>query len=229
MSCGAYDVWGLSLVLGDAGSGKSTLLRFLALDILSDKPELTVTQERYKDLIPVWLPFALWVRMSINRPAPVAIEDAVAEFLRAQGGTELAEHMRRAVLGKRVVILVDGIDEAADPNTAQMLFALLTAFVDRTGVPVVATSRPHGARSLSGLGGAWERARLAPLSDDQRHALASLWFSVLERFEADATVSDTQIRLRSRRKADAFISALQGNAGIARLSQRRCSCWPSSA
>jgi hypothetical protein len=209
----------LSLVLGDAGSGKSTLLRFLALDILSDAPELTVSRERYQDLIPVWLPFALWVRMSINQQSPVAIEDAAAEFLRAQGGAELAEHMRRAVSEKRVILLVDGIDEAADPSTAQMLFALLTTFVDRTGVAVVATSRPHGARSLTGLGGTWERTRLAPLSDNQRQVLANLWFLALERFEADAGVSDAQIRARSRRKADAFISALQGNAGIARLSQ----------
>ncbi len=167
----------------------------------------------------MWLPFALWARMSTNRPAPVSIEDAVAEFLRAQGRAELAEHMRRAVLGKRVVLLVDGIDEATDPNTAQMLLAVLTAFVDRTGAPVVATSRPHGVRSLTGLGGAWERVTLAPLSDDQRHALASLWFSVLERFEADTGVSESQIGVRSRRKADSFISALQRNAGIARLSQ----------
>jgi hypothetical protein len=207
-----------SLILGDAGSGKSTLLRFLALDILSGQPVLRATQERYKNLIPVWLPFALWVRMSVDRHAPAPIEDAVAEYLRAQGGPELAENMRRAVLGKRIVLLVDGIDEAADPAVAQTLLAVLTTFVDRAGISVIATSRPHGARSLTGLGDAWERATLAPLSDDQRHALASLWFGLLERFEAE-NVTDAQIRARSRRKADAFISALQGNIGINRLSQ----------
>ena len=207
-----------SLILGDAGSGKSTLLRFLALDILSDQPVLKVTQDRYKNLIPVWLPFALWVRMSVERHAPAPIEDTVAEYLRAQGGPELAENMRRAVLGKQIVLLVDGIDEAADPAVAQMLLAVLTAFVDQAGISIVATSRPHGARSLAGLGGAWERATLAPLSDDQRHALASLWFGLLERFEAD-NATDAQIRTRSRRKADGFISALGGNIGINRLSQ----------
>lgn len=207
-----------SLILGDAGSGKSTLLRFLALDILSGQPVLKVTQERYKNLIPVWLPFALWVRMSVDRHAPAPIEDAVAEYVRAQGGPELAENMRRAVLGKRIVLLVDGIDEAADTAVAQTLLAVLTTFVDQAGISVVATSRPHGARSLTGLGDAWERATLAPLSDDQRHALASLWFGLLERFEAD-NATDAQIRTRSRRKADGFISALQGNIGINRLSQ----------
>lgn len=209
----------LSLVLGDAGTGKSSLLRFLALDILSDQPELTVTREQYKGLLPVWLPFAFWVRMSVDQHAPVAIEDAAAAFLRAQGGQELADHMRQAIAGKRVVILVDGIDEASDPGTAQTLLAILTTFVDRAGVPVIATSRPHGARSLTILGGAWERATLAPLSDGQRHTLAALWFSVLERFEADTTASDAQIRTRSQRKANTFVTALQANAGISRLSQ----------
>jgi hypothetical protein len=207
-----------SLILGDAGSGKSTLLRFLALDILSDQPALKVTQKRYKNLIPVWLPFALWVRMSVDRHAPAPIEDAVAEYLRAQGGPELAENMRRAVLGKRIVLLVDGIDEAADPAIAQTLLAVLTTFVDRAGISVVATSRPHGARSLTGLGDAWARATLAPLSDEQRHALANLWFSLLERFEVDIA-TDAQIRTRSRRKADVFVTALQANVGINRLSQ----------
>ncbi|MHC4053296.1 NACHT domain-containing protein [Bradyrhizobium sp. 25ACV] len=209
----------LSLVLGEAGTGKSSLLRFLALDILSDKPELAVTREQYRDLIPVWLPFAFWVRLSADQRAPVAIEEAAAAFLRAQGGQDLADRILQAVMGKRVVILVDGIDEASDQGTAQTLLASLTTFVDRAGIPVVATSRPHGARSLTALGGAWERATLAPLSAPQRHSLATLWLSVLERFEADATASNSQIRARARRKADRFVAALQANAGIARLSQ----------
>ncbi|MEH2567133.1 NACHT domain-containing protein [Bradyrhizobium sp. AZCC 2289] len=207
-----------SLVLGDAGSGKSTLLRFLALDILSSEPVLKVTQERFRTLIPVWLPFALWVRMSADRHAPAPLEDVAAEYVHAQGGPELAENMRRAVLGKRIVLLVDGIDEAANPAVAQTLLAVLTTLIDQTGISVVATSRPHGARSLNGLGDAWERATLAPLSDDQRHALANLWFGLLERFEAD-NATDAQIRTRSRQKANAFVSALQGNVGINRLSQ----------
>jgi NACHT domain len=208
-----------SLILGDAGSGKSSLLRYLALDILSDQPTLTVTRQRYKGLIPIWLPFALWVRMSADRNVPVPIEDAVAEFLRAQGGPDLAENMRRAVLGEGFVLLVDGIDEAADSAVAQTLLAVLTAFVDRVGVSVIATTRPHGARSLIGLGGAWDRAALAPLSGEQQHALADVWFSVLERFEAVNNITEAQIRTRSRRKADAFVAALQGNAGITRLAQ----------
>jgi hypothetical protein len=208
-----------SLIVGDAGSGKSSLLRFLALDILSDKPALKVSKEIYKGALPVWLPFALWARMSIDQGAPAPIEEVVAAFFRAQGAANLADQMRRAAHGKGIVLLVDGLDEALDPTAAQTLIAVLTTYVEQRNIPVVATSRPHGMRNINGLGGSWDRSQLAPLSDSQRHALATLWFRVLEGFEAGSSTTQTQIRAYAKRKADTFIAALPGNAGITRLSQ----------
>lgn len=208
-----------TLIVGEAGSGKSSLLRFLALDILSDKPTLKVSKERYKGALPVWLPFALWARMSVDRGSPAPIEDVVETFFRAQGAADLADQMRRAVFSKGIVLLVDGLDEALDPTAAQTLIAVLTVFVEQRGIPVVATSRPHGMRYLSGLGGSWDHSQLAPLSDIQRQALAILWFRVLEGFETESNISQAQIRAHAKRKADAFIAALTANAGITRLSQ----------
>ena len=208
-----------ALIVGEAGSGKTSLLRFLALDILSEQPVLKVAKGRFKSAIPVWLPFALWVRMSVERDTPAPIEDVISEFFRAHGESGLADEMRRAVLGKGIVLLVDGLDEATDATAAQTLVAVLTAFVDRSGIPVFATSRPHGARNLSGLGGSWDRSDLAALSDEQRRALARLWFGVLESFEAGSSATQSQINSRANRKAAAFIATLQVNAGITRLSQ----------
>lgn len=209
----------LVLILGEAGSGKSSLLRFLALDILAEHPALEVVRGRFAKAIPVWLPFALWVRMSVERNAPLPIEDAVCEFFRSQGDASLAEEMRRAVCGHRIVLLVDGLDEASDAVAARTLVAVLTAFASRTEIPILATSRPHGARDLGDLAGSWDRCHLAALSDEQRHALASLWFRVLESFEAGTSGAPSQIRARARQRADAFMGALQLNAGIGRLSQ----------
>ena len=208
-----------ALIVGEAGSGKTSLLRFLALDILSEQPVLKVAKERFKSAIPVWLPFALWVRMSVERGTPAPIEDVISEFFRAQGEAGLADDMRRAVLGKGIVFLVDGLDEATDATAAQTLVAVLTAFVDRSGIPIFATSRPHGARNLSELGGSWDRSDLAALTDEQRDALARLWFGVLESFETGSSATQSQIDFRANRKAAAFIAALQVNAGITRLSQ----------
>ena len=208
-----------SLIVGEAGSGKSSLLRFLALDILADEPTLSVTREQYKNFLPIWVPFALWTRMATDQGRPPAIEDVVTEFFRAQSETALALDMRRAVNSQKVIFLVDGLDESTDQTAAQTVIALLTAFVDRHNIPVVATSRPHGIRGLSGFGGNWARVELAPLSDNQRHALAMLWFRVLTEIEASAGPDRKQIEVRAKRKADNFMSALQRNPGITRLSQ----------
>jgi len=136
--------------------------------------------------------------------------------------------MRRAVCAKRgIVLLVDGLDEASDVTTARSLIAVLTVLADRSGIPIVATSRPHGARNLGELAGSWDRCDLSALSDEQRHALASLWFGALERLEAESTDTPLQIRARARRKADAFIKSVQLNAGIGRLSQTPLFCWRS--
>jgi NACHT domain-containing protein len=208
-----------ALIVGEAGSGKSSLLRFVALDILADEPILGAVKARLQKAIPVWLPFALWVRMSVDRGAPTSIEDVVAEFFRSQGEGGLADDMRRAVSGQRIVLLVDGLDEASNPTAARTLVAVLTALASRTGIPILATSRPHGTRDLSELAGNWDRCNLAALSDEQRHALAGLWFAVLESFEGGASATPSQIRARAKRRADAFVTALQLNAGISRLSQ----------
>ena len=185
--------------MGEAGSGKSSPLRFIALDTLSDRPVLKATRDRNKGVLPAWLSFALWVRMSADRGAPVPIEDVIAEFIRTQGEADLAEDMRRAVRGNRIVLLVDGLDEAIEPTAAQTLIALLTMFVDRRSVPVVATSRPHGARHLSGLG---KLGSFRPCTaiGYQRRALANLWFGVLEKFEAELSATQLQSAPRARRE-----------------------------
>jgi len=190
-----------SLIVGEAGSGKSALLRFLALDILHDAPLLKTTRERFSGALPIWLPFALWARMAAGKlAAPPSIEDVIVEFFRVQGETALAEDMRRIASTKGVVLLVDGLDEATDTAAADTLIALLTAFVGRTGIAVVATSRPHGIRNLSGFGGSWDVVELAPLSDEQRHSLANLWFRVLETLEAGSSSEESQIRAHAKRK-----------------------------
>jgi hypothetical protein len=144
-----------ALIIGEAGSGKSSLLRFVALDILADQPTLEAVRSRFPKRIPVWLPFALWVRMSIERGAPVPIEHTVSEFFHSQGEAALADEMRRAVCGQDIVLLVDGLDETSDATAAQTLVAVLTALASRAGIPILATSRPHGARDLIGLANSW--------------------------------------------------------------------------
>jgi NACHT domain len=157
-----------AVIIADAGAGKTTLLRYLALDILSDAPAVA---ERYADYVPVWVPFALWARMCEGRDRPPPLEDVVQGFIKALNEAELAERMRRVLRTGRFVLLVDGLDETREPSIADALIVSLTVFAEQAGVSVLATTRPHGTKALSGIGGTWRRARLAPLSEQQRGIL----------------------------------------------------------
>jgi len=53
----------------------------------------------------------------------------------------------------------------------------------------------------------------------QRHALARLWYHILERSELGASASETDVAAQAARRAKNFMTALTANAGIARLAQ----------
>lgn len=133
-----------ALFVAEAGAGKTTLLRFLALEILSDCSNITVLRDRYAGFIPVWVPFALWTRMAEGKDHPPPLEDVVHAFIAAQSDLELANDMRRALSGDRIVLLVDGLDEAKTDAASDTLLAVLTQFAERRSLPVFATTRPHG-------------------------------------------------------------------------------------
>jgi ATPase subunit of ABC transporter with duplicated ATPase domains len=73
-----------AVITADAGVGKTTLLRFLALEILSQTPEVEAVRNLYADYIPIWVPFALWCRMAEGKDHPPPLEDAVHAFIESQ-------------------------------------------------------------------------------------------------------------------------------------------------
>jgi hypothetical protein len=204
------------LISADAGMGKSTLLRVIALDMLSGWPKLTAVRD-LEGFIPVWVPFALWTRMASDRAAPPPLEEAVREFYRAQSEPELGEGVARALGTSKVILLIDGLDEAIDATAARTVAALLATFVETRGLAALATSRPHG-QGLAGFGGRWARVEIAPLSDAQRHALPKLWFKVIGGLEA-AEQPAAKLDAQAERRASGLGSALMQNASVARLSQ----------
>jgi predicted NACHT family NTPase len=101
------------VITANAGAGKTTLLRYLALDILSDTPTLRGVAARFTGYVPVWVPFALWVRMCEAKDCPPPLEDVVHGFTHALNEPETAEIMRRVLRTGKIVLLVDGLDEAS--------------------------------------------------------------------------------------------------------------------
>ena len=208
-----------AVISAEAGAGKTTLLRYLALQLLADTSDLDAVNERFAGYLPVWLPFALWARMAEGKDHPPPLEDVVHGFTDALNEPDIAKAMRRALKSGKVVLLVDGLDETRNQAIADALLVSLSVFTETMGVPVLATSRPHGTRALSGIGGTWTRARLAPLSDPQRAELALLWYRILERQELGPHADDKTVERQAKNRADAFTKALVQSPGIAGLSR----------
>lgn len=207
-----------AVITADAGVGKTTLLRFLALDVLSEAPDIEAVRNNYAGYIPVWVPFALWARMAEGKDHPPPLEDVVHAFIAAQNDAQLANDVRQALASQKILLLVDGLDEARGNTAPDTVLAGLTTFVEMRNVPVIATSRPHGMRALSRIGGNWARLQLAPLSETKRDALALLWYRILERNDLGTAAASDVVETQAQHRAKTFTAALAKNSGIARLS-----------
>ena len=135
------------IVLGPAGAGKSTFLRFITLDMLSADPKLLGWRKRLPDFLPVWVSFAFWTKRIATGCDQGSLIDAIDAWFRLQAEPGITTLVRKAYEDKRLLLLVDGIDEWANETAANTAFSLLQSFTERHSIPVIMTSRPHGYRS----------------------------------------------------------------------------------
>ena len=199
------------VVLGPAGSGKSTLLRYLALDMLSAEPKLVGLRRLRADFIPVWVSFPFWTKLIATGGTPSSLIDAIEAWFKRQDEPDLVALVRKALDDKRLLLLVDGIDEWENETAAGTALTLLQAFAERRSIPVIISSRPHGYRLMGGLDGSWRVSDIAPLTVGQQIDLATAWFRYLDGSPSEASGS------QSRRQAADFVAELQGNGAIAQL------------
>jgi hypothetical protein len=206
-----------AVIVGPPGAGKSTLLRFLALDMLAVTPRLPALRELYPGRLPVWISFPFWTRQIKRHGAgtQVSVQGVITAWLEAQGESALAQTLSRAIDDSRVVLLVDGIDEWVDEASAATAVTLLQTFVDVRKLPVVVTSRPHGARLLASLDGSWKRFELAPLSNRQQVDFATAWFEHLLPAPADPTTGAA----RARQRAEGLVAEIQRTPQIVPLAE----------
>jgi NACHT domain len=201
------------IVLGGAGAGKSTLLRFIALDMLSENPKFVPLRSQHPDFLPVWVSFAFWTKLIAADKDRCSLIDAIESWFRRQDEPDLLALVRKAYDDKRLLLLVDGIDEWDNETAANTAFSLLQSFTERHSVPAIMTGRPHGFRLITGLDGSWRISEIAPFSVDQQLSLARAWFAHLN----PGGENGEEVSSKANRQATTFVEELQRNGPMPQL------------
>lgn len=168
-----------SVFVGVPGSGKSSLLRYVTLDLLSDGPTLSNIARRWGDRVPVWLPFAFWTKLiDSGNTEGSSILGCVKLWLSQWNQEVLSPLVERAIEDERLLLLVDGLDEAVNEQAGSIALQELQVYVQTKNVAVLVTSRPQGVQRLPITGEGWQIGDLAPLSMEQQAELCFKWFTI---------------------------------------------------
>ena len=165
--------WGL---LGDPGSGKTTLLRHVAVELLNEPT----------GPLPIYLKVA-----ELEHGLTHAITSICASF----NAPKLTEYLLTEAKLGRVVLLIDGLDEAVDLAAARRW--VISAAADVGESQVVVASRPIGYKEPSA---AFKTLTICPLGANEQTDLLTRW--VTDRAKVTAALERLSRTPRLRRLAE---------------------------
>lgn len=166
------------VVLGGPGSGKSTLAKYLASTIAA----------REGGPVPILLTVRDWIAEGKR--------EHLLDMAARQAATSLSVRTDRDALerlcdGGQVVLIVDGVDEAADAAVRRVLRDQVHGFVTRfRQVPVLVTSRIAGYHEIPLDDAAFDELMLEPFDDEAIEQFVRRWYDLVE--------DDPTARLRKR-------------------------------
>ena len=182
------------VILGDPGGGKTTLLRWLATAWLlrAERPEDAAALPDAASLPDgEWLPILVRCRqLDRDRLGECTLADILLQTLRPMelklpeaDVAALVEALVEQLDAGRAALLIDGLDEIADPQLRSRFCERLETIArqyDR--VPLLATSRIVGYREMPRrLGRGFRHATLAELSPADKDDFVRRWCDTVER------------------------------------------------
>ena len=212
------------VVLGDAGSGKSTVLRAIALDLLGEQTRFPELGERFGRHLPIHVSFARWASETARDGARVGLKEIVRRSLQPMLTSPIVELLDRAIDERRVLLLVDGLDEWNAEQAARTTLSHLITMVAANDMPAIVSGRPRGLETIGQLPAEWRRGTIAPLSESQQRVIAGTWFDRHAPAGPEADGSLRTQRFMAELARDPGLSALAGTplllVGLVTLSLR---------
>lgn len=203
-------------VIADAGAGKTTLVRALALDLLRGQTHFPAYAQRFGHCLPIVIPFAKWARATAESGGEVGLKEIVAKTLQPLLTADIVGQINRAVDDRRIVLIVDGLDEWSIEQAARTTLNTLLTYAQVHNVPTVVSARPQGLRKVGVLPATWRSAQLAPLSAAQQRALARIWFRHLTR---STEAKPDLVGSMADWEVDRFMKELNSDSSLGDLAQ----------
>jgi hypothetical protein len=214
---------GKCVVLGEPGYGKSALLRYLALSILKpERLDFDALDSGYFTRLPIWMSFPRF-SAAIGREQGISIDDFFREWLHQYSFGDVYPLFQRAVLGGQVLLLVDGLDEAAEEHSGREALDRIVTFLEACDASVICTGRPQSYRTI-GIPPSWTTATLAPFSDQKIEELATRWFNFLEAVPDDVPGTMHEGGKPGSRRAQAFLREASGSPRTLELARTPLLC-----
>lgn len=201
-------------VSADAGAGKTTLLRCVALDLLGTQTLFPRLAGRWGERLPLFISFAAWSRAVVRADREVGLKEIIKETLEQHLTVDLMGLLDRAIDERRIVLLIDGLDEWSVEQAARTTLQTLLTFVGAHELPTVVCGRPRGLSQIGALPQTWKAAQLAPLSPDQQQSMALTWFAMAT--PAPATDPETT---RAAWQTERFVRELKNDPALSVLAQ----------
>jgi hypothetical protein len=203
------------LLRGDAGSGKTTLLQWLTTQ--AARNELPDRLLQFRDCVPILLRMRALARPGQALPGPEEFLKSSGSMLAGFPGSE--GFVSRRMAEGRVLLLVDGIDEAPASErrrVRQWLSGLLAAYPE---IRCVVTTRPSAVREgwLAELG--FAELDLLPMSRTDVAAFIDRWHAA-----AAAGADDDEQRRRLAGWRELLTEAVGRKHDLGRLATNPLMC-----